>query len=454
MVATGAIRGAGGFGAGTAVDMHREVAYTAAIAEVPMRVSPWIAVFMVASLAGLAFAGASTYDFVQHLDRDVHSITCSFIPGLGEADATGSSGCHTTMMSPYSSWFRASIWGGLPVALPAMGVFAFLLFRGLDLMLNRGPDERAPRTFLAAASLLPVLTSLVFGYLSIIELDAACKLCIGIYVSSIVAFVAAVLEWRGIGRPMGADLGLQGDANPEGDDLSPARAHAFSFAQGVGFVAVPALVYVVAMPNYEKYIGACGELAKPEDPYGVLVPLDPHPGAAQTIEVFDPLCSACRGFERRLTASGLGEQLDRKVLLFPLDNTCNWMVSSAMHPGACAVSEAVLCAGDKAGAVVDWAFDNQPAILEAAGKDPTAAAKMAAQAFPELEACIGSPGVKSKLNKSLRWAVANQLPVLTPQVYVEGTKLCEEDTDLGMDYALTRLLTKRGAAVVDGEAAK
>ena len=40
----------------------------------------------------------------------------------------------------------------------------------------------------------------------------------------------------------------------------------------------------------------------------------------------------------------------------------------------------------------------------------------------------------------MRWAVANQLPVMMPQVFVDGVKLCDEDTDLGLDYALKRLL--------------
>jgi hypothetical protein len=34
--------------------------------------------------------------------------------------------------------------------------------------------------------------------------------------------------------------------------------------------------------------------------------------------------------------------------------------------------------------------------------------------------------------------------VLTPQVYVNNTRICDEDTDLGVDYVLTRLLD-RGA---------
>ena len=65
--------------------------------------------------------------------------------------------------------------------------------------------------------------------------------------------------------------------------------------------------------------------------------------------------------------------------------------------------------------------------------------------FPELDKCVGSPEVRTKLNRSLRWAVANQLPILTLQLYVDGVKLCDEDTDLGMDWALSRLLARPAA---------
>jgi hypothetical protein len=44
------------------------------------------------------------------------------------------------------------------------------------------------------------------------------------------------------------------------------------------------------------------------------------------------------------------------------------------------------------------------------------------------------------LAQSLRWAVRNQVPVLTPQFYVAGKRLCDEDTDLGLEYTLTRML--------------
>lgn len=404
-----------------------------------MRPRPYTILFLLASAAGLYFAGYSTYDFVQHLDRQVHSIACSFVPGLAAADATGSSGCHATMMSPYSSVFRSAIWGGLPISLPGFAVFAFLFFRGLDLWFNRREEERAATGFVALASLLPLLTSMVMGYLSLVELDAACKLCIGIYVSSLVAFVAAVLNWRASSAPrVSESLGLFADA-PAGRSTGTYLA---GIAEGVGFVVVPALVYLVAMPDYSSFIGKCGTLPKPEDPYSVMVPIGQQSGGKETIEVFDPLCPACKAVEGRLHSSGLDQKIKRKALLFPLDSSCNWMVGSSLHPGACTVSEAVLCAGSKADSVIDWAFAHQAEVKEAAAQDPALAVKLVGEAFPELKSCLGTPAVKSKLNKSLRWAVTNQLPVLTPQIYVDGVKLCDEDTDLGLDFALSRLVEK------------
>jgi len=388
-------------------------------------VRPFTILFLVAAACGMFFAGMSTWDFIAHLDRDVHDVTCSFIPGLIASDTSASSGCHVTMMSPYSSVLRTTVWGGIPIALPGLAVFAFLMFRGLDLVFNRRQDDKRATTFLMLATLLPALTSVVMGYLSMVELGAACKLCIGIYISSFVALAAAVgIRAQGVGEDMkgfGREFGL-------------------SFAEGTGFVLIPLLIYTIMSPDYSRFVGTCGNLPKPEDTNGVLIGIGQQVSGKSAIEVFDPLCSACKGFEGRLNASGLADQVKRKAVLFPLDNSCNWMVSSTMHPGACMMSEAVLCADAQADAVIAWGFAHQEEILTAAKANPDAAKDLVVAAFPNLKECIGSPTVKSRLNKSLRFAVANQLPVLTPQLYVDNTKLCDADTDLGLDYALTRLL--------------
>ena len=507
---------------------------------------------------GLFFAGFSTYDFARHLDRQVHSVNCSFVPGLQAPEAV--SDCHVTMMSHYSSVMRERVWGGLPISLPAMSVFAFLLLFAVELCLTRRQEDHRATGFLAVAALLPAGASVIMGIIAFTKLDAACKLCIGIYFSSALVLLGALCMWRraeqlrrsgeidrisadassagrrrraaragdldgdgdlddrGRGEPAWAGGGAAsgGTASggaigtrtaplfgampaagarrpdpaaasakaPPADDDSEAGLYAsrprrgrggggggdswhggaagpvgwgyLAAAVGLGvlLVGVPAAAYVALAPDHSVFVGACGDLVEDKDAYGVMVPFDRHPGGVQSVEVLDPLCPACRAFESRLEASGLKSELDRSAILFPLDSECNWMVDDRKHPGACAVSEAVLCAGDRAGDVVAWAFAEQDAIKGAAAASDDGARVLAKQRFPEIARCIGSATARAKLNKSLRWAVRNQLPVLTPQVYVAGVKLCDEDIDLGMEFALSRMIDQARAGTLKKRGAR
>lgn len=402
--------------------------------------------FVLAALSGLLFTSLSTSDFVQHLDRQVHALHCSFVPGAAPS-TDAASGCHVALMSPWSSVFRTLVWGGLPVALPGIPVFAFLVFRGVELFAS-GFKDRTAAVFLAAVTLVPVITSIFFAGVAYTELGTFCKTCAGIYASSAVCLLAGV----GIVIGVFAESRPNGEApapDAEGESAEPAPVTAAdhpALTLGVGtlelglFVAAPVALYLALAPDHGKYLGTCGALADTAAVDPVLVPIGAHRGGRTAIEVFDPLCPACKGFEKRLASGGYAEKLDRKALLFPLDSTCNWMVGTSLHPGACSVSEAVMCAGGDAQRVIDWAFAHQEEIITAAKADPGAAEAMVDAAFPSVAKCTGSNAARQKLNRSLRWAVQNQLPVLTPQLYVDGKKVCDEDTDLGLDFALSRLL--------------
>jgi hypothetical protein len=185
-----------------------------------------------------------------------------------------------------------------------------------------------------------------------------------------------------------------------------------------------------------------------------MIPLTSSAGGTSSIEVLDPLCASCKAFDARLAASALGERLDLKGVLFPLDSRCNWMVTEAVHPGACAVSEAILCAagvgpgprsGAAAGAVLRWAFSRQAELRELGARDEAALRAEIVRAFPAVRGCLGGALVRSKLTKSLRWAVANAVPVLTPQLFVGDARMCDEDTDLGLEYTLARMLSPAAA---------
>ncbi len=395
---------------------------------------------VVVALAGALFSGQSTWDFMQHLDRQVHGIHCSFIPGA--AAEIGESGCRAVMLSPYSSFFRASTWGGIPVSLWALAVFAYLLFKSGQLAVRQSFTRREG-IFLAAAWALPALMSLIYGWLALSKVEATCKVCVGMYVTSALGLalsIAAVVR-----------------APPDPEHRPAAALWAGWFAQGCAYVAIATLAYLGFAPDAVAAAGkSCGSLVQEGDPNGVLLPLATVKGGTPAIEVLDPLCPSCRAFDQRLAASGFGPRLDLKAVLFPLDSTCNWMVDEPLHPGACAVSEALLCVGplsksDAAGQqkavneLLGWAFEHQEDLRAQAKTDEKAMRASIEAKFPAVKGCLGSAQARNRLVKSLRWGVANAIPVLTPQLFIGKQRVCDEDTDLGLDYTLERLLAKGGA---------
>src|SRR5688572_9846556 len=133
------------------------------------------------SLIGFAFAASSTFDYIRHLDRQVHDLHCSFIPGL-EAQANTDSACRTAMYSPYAALFRAEFWGGIPISLFAVGAFAFFTAFTLYMLLS---GEHAPRRashFLFLGGVTPLVVSVLMLLISALRLGTFCKTCIGIYV--------------------------------------------------------------------------------------------------------------------------------------------------------------------------------------------------------------------------------------------------------------------------------
>jgi uncharacterized membrane protein len=391
---------------------------------------------LIGALLGFGFAAASTFDFSAHLDRQVHNLHCSFIPGMSSS-AASAQGCQVTLMSPYSSVFRSNVWGGLPVSLPAMSIFAALAGLTGVMLLLRAEHEPTALFVLLVLAIIPVAATLVMGSIAAFKLGAACKQCIGIYSASLIVGVSAFLAYRA--RPRTRVVG------PVSDGPGPVslvnKAWLLALPLAALLVLVPMTGYVLAMPEYDKFAEGCGRLPQPEDRHSVFVRLKVEsPSAKPAIEIFDPLCPACKAFEDRLHAAGLDKEVRRDLLLFPLDNACNWMIDNALHPGSCAVSMAVLCAGDRAKEVVDWAFAEQAKLQAAGVSDASAPGRMAAEKFPELKVCMDAPTTKTRLTQSLRWAVRNQVPVLTPQFYVDGKRLCDEDTDLGLEYTLTRML--------------
>jgi uncharacterized membrane protein len=382
------------------------------------------ALALVGSLLGLLFASYSTMDYAEHLDRGLHDVHCSFIPGApptGEAEA-----CRAAMYSPYSALFRESMWGGVPISLFALGAFAFLGGFAVYLLLAR---ERAPKialVFFAGVGITPLLVSLVMFTISVTKLGHLCKTCVGIYISSLLLAIGAV---SGL-------FTLKGEARPRLGFLFPV---AWLAALGLTTL-VPAVVYAASVPDERPYLNKCGSLKQPKMSVGT--PLKIHGSRAiQPVLLFeDPLCPTCRAFHERLVDEGVFERFDIDLVLFPLDSECNWMLDEPLHPGACIVSKAVLCGGDRVRQVLEWAYDEQ-VYLTRAGKAGANVLRAAIKQRwgEELLKCVDDRKTDVLLNQHLHFASDNGIPVSTPQMYLGSKRVCDEDTDMGLRFMLSEL---------------
>jgi len=414
------------------------------------------ALALLASVLGLSFATLSSIDYTRHLDRQIHDVHCSYVPGLG-AEQSADNACRVAMYSPYAALFRDRYWGGVPIALFAVGAFAFFAAFALYLLLSQQNAPRKAPLFLAIFGATPLLVSILMATISALKLGHFCKTCVGIYIASIMLAVGGIAGLQGVFRgsasrvPGAADATIV-DSEPYG--ANPDRPPRAKPSDGpwilfVGWMAAlalftvaPAMLYVSALPSYTSYITGCGKLLKAPEPKDKLIHIA-NAGAKQPVTLFvDPLCPTCKAFHQRLKAEGVLDQLDITLVLFPLDMDCNWMLlDRSVHPGSCAVTKAILCSDHRAMQVLEWSYDNQEKILNAAkaGAGVVNVRAMIKDRFPGLEVCIDDKKTKQRLETMLQYIISNSLPVSTPQMFLGDTKLCDEDTDMGLSYTIRKL---------------
>ncbi|HEX4474259.1 MAG TPA: vitamin K epoxide reductase family protein [Polyangiaceae bacterium] len=398
---------------------------------------------LIASLLGLLFASYSTFDYAKHLDRRLHDIHCSIIPGAPPTDSADA--CRAAMYSPYSAFFKESYWGGIPISLFAVGAFTFFAAFAVYLLVAGPRASRKAIGFFGVIGLTPALASLVMLTISITKLGTFCLVCVGIYISSFLLAGSAIAGATVLfaGRIPGMTV-----SGP----FEPPRAHAASrsdvgwllppawlVALGV-FTFTPALVYASAMPDHRPYLGNCGTLKQTQEPANALLHLATPRSTQAAILFEDPLCPTCKAFHERLVAEDVMDKLDAQLALFPLDSDCNWMLTEPLHPGACIVARAVICGGSQARQVLDWAYADQDELTKAGKAGPAQLRSAIEQKWgAQTLRCMDAKSTELTLNRHLHFAADNNIPVSTPQLYLGAKRFCDEDTDLGLRYTLAQL---------------
>jgi uncharacterized membrane protein len=400
-------------------------------------------VAVVASTLACIFAAYSSYDYAVQLDRQVHAVHCSFIPGA-PASNDGDNPCKVALFSAYSALFRASYWGGIPISLFALGAFCFFAAFALYLLLGGARVSKWAWPFFAAASLLPLSASIGMFFVSVAHLHTLCKLCVGIYVSSIALAASAIVG--ALADKRARDDWGTAPTEPARDFNSYVHRKSWLlpvlWTVGLGIAALlPALVYVSALPDYRPLVDKCGKLPATADRRGVLK--IPTSNPVRPVLLFeDPLCPSCKAFHARLLDEGIYDRLDVTLALFPLDSDCNWMLDRPLHPGACVMSRAVICGNGahKARDVLEWSYDTQDELKELAKQGEKAlTAKIGERWGNELAACVSSKASAAQLNQQLHFAANAHIPVSTPQMFLGEQRICDEDTDLGLKYTLAQL---------------
>lgn len=392
----------------------------------------FVVVAVLGALLGVVYAGVSTGDFAAHLDRQVHPVSCSLLP----AQDAGGEGCKVAMQSPYSSFWRDRWWGGVPVSLFALGLFAFALALGVWSLASRRAHDLWPSLFLLASGVVAAGASGTYASIALGKLGTVCQTCAGMYLASAVLLAGAMAAAMTAVKDRRLTLAAAAEDDTPAATFGGFGAFAaLSVEMGLAVLGPPAL-YAASLPDYDKHVLDCERLASREDPRGVLVPLGGQ--GTEAVMVLDPLCPACKAFHETLHSAP--RDLDMHMLLMPLDAECNFMLKDSLHPGACLLSKGLLCAGPRASELLDFVFEQQDDLRSAGrGRRLDRIRETLVGRFPEIDACLDAPETAIRLNDALRWAVDNALPVITPQLYVNGKRLCDEDTDLGMEYALRRL---------------
>jgi protein-disulfide isomerase len=295
---------------------------------------------------------------------------------------------------------RFSVVLGMPVA--AWGVLGYGLALLLSLAGLRPGRRRAgwPAGLLLLVSAAAAGTSLALAGVSELAIGALCLYCAASWLVSLALLVAA---WRAC-RPEGAAAAVRGD-------LAVLRARPL-LAAGLLVAAVSGIALVVAAyPRYWE--------RRPPAPAAVGAPAPASQGPLVVVEFSDyqcPFCAKAHDETKALLAGRADVTLVKRH--FPLDSECNPAVKRPIHPEACELARAAICAEEqgKLPAMDDALFKNQ-----AAKRPIEEVAAVVGLDRERLRRCLAAPSTDARLRSDIEAAMRAGLDA-TPTYLVQGRR--------------------------------
>jgi protein-disulfide isomerase len=325
--------------------------------------------------AGLAAAGIVVAILLARVHAQAHAGVASF------CSISDYVNCDRVARSPFSVVL------GLPVAIWGVLGYGVALALALAGLSPRRHHAAWPAGLLVLLSVAFSAVALVLAAISEVAIGALCLLCAG---SWAISFALVVASWRAC-RPGGVAAAVR-------EDLALLRARPGRTA-GAG-VAGLALVLLAAQayPRYWRAAAArttaAGRPVVPGADGGTVGPPASN-GPLVVVEFSDyecPFCAVAHEEAKQVLARRPDVRLVKRQ--FPLDSDCNPLLKRRMHPEACTLARAAICAGDqgKFEAMDDALFANQKAKLPLED-----VAKEVGLDLPKLRLCMASPETAARL---------------------------------------------------------
>lgn len=339
----------------------------------------------------LSVAGLTVSALLARLHAQAHGGATSFC-ALSETV-----NCDRVALSPFSVQL------GLPIAV--WGVLGYALMAGLAAsgLARRRPESTWPAGLLLLLSAAAAVASVTLAVVSKVAIGAWCPLCV---VSWLVSFGLLAAAWRACRGP-GAGGAIR-------EDLAAWRVRPFRAGAVVllllGGVALTSAVY----PRYWERRPSSIRKAPPQ--VTDLAALA-SAGPLLVFEYTDYECPFCARMHEETRALAHRPDVTFVRRHFPLDPACNSAVKRQVHPSACALARAGICAEaqGRLAEMEDALFANQ--------RDRAPVEALASRLRLDLErfrACLSSPETERRLAADVAAGVRDGVRA-TPSYVVGGT---------------------------------
>jgi len=344
---------------------------------------------------GLGIGGLIVSAMLVRLHVQAHAGASSFC-SLSEAV-----NCDRVALSTYSVQL------GVPVAVWGMLGYAIITAVASAGLTRRRPAPAWPATALLLLGAVAALASVGFALVSKFLIGAWCLLCV---VSWAISIGLLVTGWRAC-RAGGTRATIR-------SSLAEVRRNPSRVAFALAAVLVAVALIIATYPRYwEQPRSRAPVPSRPAPPEAKALqePASAPQGPLVVVEYTDFECPYCARMHDELRS--LSRRPDVRIVRrhFPLDGACNPSVRPGIHPSACALARAAICAEDqgKAPAMEDLLFANQREKLPV----ETLAARVKLD-LPRFEACLSSEDTRRRLAGDI--AAAQRDGVRATPSYVVG----------------------------------